>query len=62
MPIEEIHEERLTYSVQETAELLGLSVNGTYDAVRQKIIPSLRIGRRIVIPKAALEAKLANVA
>ncbi|MHB0912081.1 MAG: helix-turn-helix domain-containing protein [Armatimonadota bacterium] len=52
-------EQKLTYSVEEVARLLGISVNSSYDAVRQGEIPSIRIGRRILVPKAALDSKLA---
>ena len=50
--------ERATIDVDEAAELLCLSRNATYAAVAAKQIPSLRIGRRIVIPRAALERML----
>jgi len=42
----------------ECARLMGLSKGSTYEAVRQGTIPSLRIGRRLVIPRAALERML----
>ena len=58
----EAMETKLTYSVAEVARLLGLSVNSTYGAVRQKEIPSIRVGRRIFIPRVALEAMLAGAA
>ena len=45
---------RLTYSVAEAAEALGLAKSTTYDAIRRGEIPSVRIGGRIVVPKAAL--------
>jgi excisionase family DNA binding protein len=44
--------------VDEAAKLLGLSRNAAYAAVAAKQIPSLRLGRRIVIPRAALERML----
>jgi excisionase family DNA binding protein len=54
-------ERRLTLTVMETAELLGLSRASAYEGVRNGQIPSLRIGKRILIPRSALEAKLAEV-
>ena len=51
---------RLTYSVKETAELLGLSKNSTYQACLKGEIPSLRIGGRILIPVAKLEGLLSG--
>ena len=50
--------EKLTLTVMECARLMGLSKGSTYEAVRQGTIPSLRIGRRLVIPRAALERML----
>jgi excisionase family DNA binding protein len=50
--------DRATLDVDEAAKLLGLSRNATYAAVAAKQIPSLRIGRRIVIPRVALERLL----
>ena len=47
-------EERLTLDVSEAARLLGLSRASTYEAVRTGQIPSIRIGRRIIIPRVAL--------
>jgi len=52
--------ERLTYSVVETAQLLGLSRNAAYQGVLAGEIPHLRVGRRILIPRAALEKLLAE--
>jgi len=50
--------ERLTITVDEAATRLGLSRNGAYEAVRRGEIPSLRIGRRVLVPRAALERML----
>lgn len=47
--------ERLTVSVPEAAKLLGIARNSAYNAVHEGRIPSLRIGKRIVVPRAALE-------
>lgn len=47
--------ERLTLSVSEAAEMLGISRALAYTLVRSEHIPSLRLGRRIVVPRAALE-------
>lgn len=46
------------YSVEETAKLLGVSRNSAYEAVRAGQIPSIRIGRRLIIPRMALERML----
>jgi excisionase family DNA binding protein len=47
--------ERLTLTVSEAAQLLGVSRNSLYEAVRRNEVPHLRIGRRIVIPRRQLE-------
>lgn len=48
-------EQRLVYTVEEAALLLGLSRSFAYEAVQRGEIPSMRIGKRILVPKAALE-------
>lgn len=48
----------LTVTVEEAAALLGLSRNGAYNAVREGQIPSIRIGKRIIVPTSALRAML----
>ena len=45
-------------TVEQAAKMLGLSRSGAYDAVARKEIPSLRFGRKIVVPKAAIEKML----
>lgn len=45
-------------NVEQAAAALGLSKNGTYEAVRRGEIPHVRIGARIVIPRAAIERLL----
>lgn len=47
--------ERLTLTVEEAATLLGISRAFAYEAVRRGEIPSIRIGRRVLVPKAALQ-------
>ena len=42
---------RATMSVREVARYLGLSPNSTYRAIERGEIPSLRIGKRIVVPR-----------
>jgi len=41
----------LTMTVDEAARILGISRNSAYEAVRRNQIPSIRIGRRILIPR-----------
>jgi len=50
--------ERLTLSVTEAAQWLGVSRNSAYQGVLAGEIPHIRIGKRIVIPVKALERML----
>lgn len=52
--------ERPALSVAETAELLGISRWLVQQAVRDGSLPSVRVGRRILIPKVQLDALLAG--
>lgn len=45
----------LTLSVPEAAQLLGVGRNHLYEMVGSGEIPHLRFGRRIRIPRSALE-------
>lgn len=47
-------DERMTLSVEETAEHLGIGRNRAYDLIRRGDLPSLRIGRSIRVPREAL--------
>ena len=53
-------EGRQTLTVSETAEIVGISRNRTYELCAEGVIPSLRLGGRIVIPRIALEQWLAS--
>ena len=46
--------DRLVLTVTEAGTLLGLSRAFTYELVARGEIPVIRLGRRIVVPKAAL--------
>jgi excisionase family DNA binding protein len=50
--------ERLTYSLSEVGRLLGLGRNSVYAAVKNGELPTLRIGRRLLVPKAKLDRLL----
>jgi excisionase family DNA binding protein len=51
---------RLALSVEEAGELLGISRGLAYELVRKGELPSLRLGRRLIVPLAALESMLAD--
>jgi len=55
-----MEDQRLTLSVEETARLLGIGRNLCYDRIKAGEIPSLKIGRRLLVPKTALEKLLAE--
>jgi excisionase family DNA binding protein len=44
----------LTMSVDEAARLLGIGRGLAYEAVRSGEIPSIRLGRRVLIPRSRL--------
>jgi excisionase family DNA binding protein len=54
--------ERLALSVEEASDLLGISKWLGYEMVAQGILPALRLGRRLVVPRVALERMLEEVA
>jgi len=53
-------EERQTYKVIETAKILGIGRNLCYTRIKKGDIPVIKIGRRYVIPKKALEKLLSE--
>ncbi len=50
--------ETATLTVEEAARILGISRGVAYEGVRTGEIPSIKIGRRILIPRARLEELL----
>lgn len=50
-----IKPEKLTYSVQEAAEAVGISVSRMYQLVKTTGFPAVQIGRRIRVSKKGLE-------
>ena len=48
----------LTTSVPEAGKVLGLSRNAAYDAAKRGEIPTLKFGKRLVVPTAALRKML----
>ena len=51
-------DERLVFTVLEASKLLHLSRNSVYQGVMANEIPHIKVGRRILIPKFALERLL----
>ena len=50
--------DRLTLSVKETADLLGVSHTTVYEAIKKGTFPHIKIGKRIRVSKAQLETLL----
>jgi len=54
----EVEPQPLTYRIEEAAKLLGVSRNHCFEAAKRGDIPSIKIGRRLLIPRAALDRML----
>jgi len=53
-----MEQERLTLTVEQAGELLGISRALAYEMARTGRLPTLRFGKRIVVPKKAIESML----
>jgi hypothetical protein len=54
--------ERKTISIEEAGRIYyGLSRNGSYDAAKRGDIPTIKVGRLLRVPVAAMERRLAAV-
>jgi excisionase family DNA binding protein len=51
-------EKRLTVTVEEAARLLGISRGLAYQMVRVGKLPAIRFGKRLVVPRHAIEKLL----
>lgn len=52
--------DRLTLTIEEAAEALGVARMTAYQAANRGEIPTIRIGRRLLVPRAAFEKMLAG--
>ena len=52
--------EKLTLTVGEAARCLGIGRNSAYEAIARGEIPAVKIGKRLLVPKAALEKMLSG--
>lgn len=48
-------DEKMTVTVEEAARLLGISRSLAYEMARVGQLPTLKFGRRLVVPRRALE-------
>ena len=49
---------RETLTVEEAAEVLGIGRLLAYEAARRGELPTIRVGRRLLVPRRALDALL----
>lgn len=50
--------DRTTLTVEEAAKVLGISRGSAYAAVSERTLPTVKIGRRYLVPRVALERLL----
>lgn len=50
--------ERSTMTVEEAAEVLGISRTSAYECVRRGELRAVRLGRRLVVPRLVVEQLL----
>jgi excisionase family DNA binding protein len=53
-------QKRRTVTVAEAAEVLGISRNGAYEAAKRGEIPTVKVGRLVLVPKDALDRLLSG--
>lgn len=58
MPVTE--PERATFSPEELQTLLGVGRRKVYDGLNSGAIPSIRLGKRFIIPRASIQDWLRN--
>jgi excisionase family DNA binding protein len=58
--LEATHPEHRVVTVNEAALMLRISRGAAYQAAKTKQLPTIRIGRRLLVPLAALERLLAS--
>lgn len=49
-----------TVKIDEAAAILGISRNGAYNAATEGTLPTIRIGKRLLVPRAALDRLLSG--
>ena len=52
---------RLTVSVEQAGRILGISRGSAFHYAREGVIPTIRLGKRLLVPKAALDRLLGSV-
>jgi excisionase family DNA binding protein len=49
---------RLTITVEDAARILGISRGAAYTCARDGSLPTIRLGKRLLVPKAAIQRML----
>ncbi len=52
--------EKLTLTVDEAASCRGIGRNSAYEAIARGEIPAIKVGKRLLIPRVALEKMLSG--
>ena len=52
------NDEEVVYTIEKVARLLGIGRSSAYAAARRGEIPTVRLGRRLLVPKIAFERLL----
>ncbi|UQY83667.1 helix-turn-helix domain-containing protein [Ralstonia pseudosolanacearum] len=58
----ETNDQTLTMTAKETAEVLRVSEATVYEGIKNGTLPSIKLGRRVLVPRAALERMLEQAA
>lgn len=58
LPHPEAERPRLTYTVEEAARIIGIGRSAAYKAANAGEIPTIRIGRKLLVPVRRLEQML----
>ena len=62
IPLTEIYMDKKTLSIPEAGKALGIGRSAAYEAARTGQLPTIRIGKRILVPVVALERMLRECA
>jgi excisionase family DNA binding protein len=60
-PARQSDSQRQTLSVEDAGEILGLSRGAAYARAKDGSLPTIRLGKRLLVPKAALDKLLMSV-
>lgn len=50
-----VQEQKLTITVRELSDRLGISTGGAYALVKQRSFPAIRVGKKILVPMKDLD-------